>query len=64
MIKVTALFATEISKIVVDALVLFLTWAKTIPLWIEARRHDLRMTASTLLLRDGEIQPLFVGSDA
>ena len=47
--------ATRIVVIATDALVLIVTWYKTIQLYVESRRMQLKTPLATLLIRDGRL---------
>ena len=48
------LLITRSSFIIVDTIVLFVTWIKTFNQWSELRRLNLGTSISSLLLRDGK----------
>lgn len=48
------LYLTRVSLIVVDTLMLVLTWNKTYRQWKESRRLGISVSVSTCLLRDGK----------
>ena len=52
--KLTVAYMSRGSLIVVDSIVLVLTWNKTFSNWNEARRLGLDLSVSTCLLRDGK----------
>ena len=51
----TVSLATRIVVIATDALVLIVTWYKTIQLYVESRRMQLKTPLATLLIRDGRL---------
>ena len=51
----TVSLATRMVVIATDALVLIVTWYKTIQLYVESRRMQLKTPLATLLIRDGRL---------
>ena len=46
--------SSRIAVIIADALVLLVTWSKTLQIYMEARRCKTNLPVATLLVRDGE----------